>query len=871
MNSIVSPPDVLPNLPPTAPFSGLVVLAEAPSQDDHENHKAFSGNVGRYIKHAIRAAGIDPDSCFFGYCAATTRYSAKPTFDSIELTEGLSVLRSELAGLEVTTILTLGNLPFKCFYPSTDSSIHTHRGSLYLSSSSSPLPHTKSIGTHDPAEAFRVAEYHAFIEFDVRRACQQASFRRLELPVRRIQTEANHILILQQLERCMAERALLSVDIEGGVNGISCIGIARSPSDCFVIPFFDRQGNRTFAEDVEATVLRALARVLADPSVPKVLQHSLYDNFVLSYVYKMPIFGVIDDTMVKHMEYFCELPKSLAFQTSIHTLEPYYKDERKGTDQQTFLNYCGKDCCVTYEINSSLNQLLASDADAQRHYRTNIGILPGLLYMEINGIRYDSAKAALRRAEVLKTYYNAQHQINLIAGRTIDTSTTSIFALFDRIKHIVFKKTASSGLFDVSSIIDNLLGAYRPFAPRLKSLLETYPNWSDADNAEFCDITDIGMNVKGDEFKLWFYKMLSLPPVLNRKTKQVTVDYETVLRLAKKTKNPLCTYALIVSEARTHEQMLSIHADPDGRIRTAYNLVGTVTLRMTSSESPTGSGYNLQTIPEGDRDLYLADEGYEMFQCDLKGADAWTVACHCKAHGDSTMLDDMQAGIQVAKVLALMFTRGAEISKLTRGELLELCKTIPKGEPLYFGSKCCQHGSNYAMAEVTMSFTIFKQSEGKVDIETSVCKRLKELYTGRYWGIKLWHNRSMATTKATRKMKSAAGHTRRVFDRLDDYSTHQALFAHEPQVNTTFATNMALLRLITDPENRQPNGDFIIKPVHQVHDALVGQWPKHLREWAIKKVRSYFQNPITIAGTTLVIPFDGTYGPSWGEKVGEFK
>lgn len=55
-----------------------------------------------------------------------------------------------------------------------------------------------------------------------------------------------------------------------------------------------------------------------------------------------------------------------------------------------------------------------------------------------------------------------------------------------------------------------------------------------------------------------------------------------------------------------------------------------------------------------------------------------------------------------------------------------------------------------------------------------------------------------------------------------------------------------------------------IQPLHQVHDALCGQFPKVDTAWAVSKIQSYFNNPVTIAGETLVIPYDGAYGPAWG-------
>jgi hypothetical protein len=74
-----------------------------------------------------------------------------------------------------------------------------------------------------------------------------------------------------------------------------------------------------------------------------------------------------------------------------------------------------------------------------------------------------------------------------------------------------------------------------------------------------------------------------------------------------------------------------------------------------------------------------------------------------------------------------------------------------------------------------------------------------------------------------------------------------------------------MLKLWNDPENRRPDGSLIIEPLHQVHDALCGQWPQSRQDWARAKLRSYFDNTLTIAGLEVRIPFDGAYGLSWGE------
>src|SRR2546430_16705814 len=105
----------------------------------------------------------------------------------------------------------------------------------------------------------------------------------------------------------------------------------------------------------------------------------------------------------------------------------------------------------------------------------------------------------------------------------------------------------------------------------------------------------------------FFYNEEGLPPVTNRKTGAKTLNYEALLSLAKKTQHPGLLLAIRIRSLSTRSRMLAIYADDDGRIRCAYNAVGTKTGRLTCYASPTGSGYNLQTIPKYDRDLFIAD------------------------------------------------------------------------------------------------------------------------------------------------------------------------------------------------------------------------------------------------------------------------
>lgn len=57
-----------------------------------------------------------------------------------------------------------------------------------------------------------------------------------------------------------------------------------------------------------------------------------------------------------------------------------------------------------------------------------------------------------------------------------------------------------------------------------------------------------------------------------------------------------------------------------------------------------------------------------------------------------------------------------------------------------------------------------------------------------------------------------------------------------------------------------------VEPLHTVHDSLVVQFPESDREWAGAFVRQCFDNPMTIAGTKLVIPVAGECSKNWAMK-----
>jgi hypothetical protein len=211
------------------------------------------------------------------------------------------------------------------------------------------------------------------------------------------------------------------------------------------------------------------------------------------------------------------------------------------------------------------------------------------------------------------------------------------------------------------------------------------------------------------------------------------------------------------------------------------------------------------------------------------------------------------------------------------------CPTVSTG---FFFVRRNKHisitGNSYLEGGLTVSRNIFKDSEGKFYLSPAECEKLKEAFFSRYRGIRLWHDWVARRLRERPVLIAASGQVRQFFGRRDEILTKAVAF--EPQANTTYATNLALLKLWTDPENHSIRGIcqdnraqtqtrdmqsnrriyLRIEPLHQVHDAVCGQFRKEDTAWATAKIKSYFDNPLKIAGQSITIPFEGGFGPSWG-------
>lgn len=867
------------NLFPAIPTTKrIAIIGEAPGADEEKVGRPFVGASGQFLGLLLSRAGISKDACFLGNIS-----QHRPPENNImafswngpEIQHGLNRLAEDLETFNPNLVVLLGNIPLKAALdPLTPLSKKAKfsnanwRGSLFRSDNpSSPFHGLKCLPSYHPAYVLRDYDTAPLLQLDLRKAVREGGFRELYLPHRNLEVQLSEAEQIHRLRNLRLARRPTALDIEGYIDAMTCISFANDPTSAFIIPI----NNSTTWQ-----VWKELALTLEDPELPKVLQNSLYDRFVLHYSYGIRVRGVIDDTMLKHWELYSELEKALAVQASIYTDEPYYKSERKSDDWLDFYRYCCKDSAITLEINQKVEPMLSGVS--KTHYRLNMSMLNPMLYMELRGMRYSVIGAWHRRQALLTKLHEKQAEFNLITGHCL--KWTSLDEIKARVRSLFWTKKG-----------DRVYKDYIEANARVKALWSS-PNPSLATIGEIENLLEISLNLDSPKQVCeYFYDKLKLPVQMSYpkrgdpKPPHPTVDYEALLNLSRELRKNndsrirVIELAIEISSLATRAGMLSISADRDGRIRCGYNIVGTNTGRVSCYTSPTGSGYNLTTIPNytealdapggvlGDRDLFLADPDYWFFQCDLAGADGWTVAAYCAMLGDSVMLEHYRAGIKPYAVLAYKML-GIKVNYKDTQELAALARSRKLTEEEKTIAKPIQHGGAYLEGGLTMSRNILKKSEGKLYVSPDECKKLKDWYIYEmYPGVTKWHNWIEARIKERPVLVAASGQVRQFFGRPGDILTKAVAF--EPQANTTYATNLAMHRLWSDSANRwkgqQDKVHLRIQPLHQVHDALCGQFPKRDAAWAVAKIKSYFSNTLKIAGQDIMIPFEGGYGESWGQ------
>lgn len=354
------------------------------------------------------------------------------------------------------------------------------------------------------------------------------------------------------------------------------------------------------------------------------------------------------------------------------------------------------------------------------------------------------------------------------------------------------------------------------------------------------------------------YGVMGLPVIKKRKpdgSYGPTTDRGALERLkAHFYAEPLINHVLTLRDLSTKIKVLETGIDPDGRIRTSYNIAGTNTGRLSSSLSDFGSGRNLQNIEERLRRIFIADPGMKFANIDLEQADSRNIGAYVwKVFRDSKYLDLCESADLHTEVTRMAWPYELEwTNDPRRNRELADRTTLYRQDSYRQGAKKLGHGTNYYGKPSGMSLI--------TKIPQSIIKQFQSNYFNAFPGITHFHEwvRIELSTKGT--LENLLGRRRRFFGRRNDESTLREAIAFTGQSSTADFINTAMLKIW-----RLGLGDLML----QVHDSFLIQYPEEREDEILPRLLEAMKHKIVIHGREFSIPSEAKVGWNWSNFADE--
>lgn len=385
------------------------------------------------------------------------------------------------------------------------------------------------------------------------------------------------------------------------------------------------------------------------------------------------------------------------------------------------------------------------------------------------------------------------------------------------------------------------------------------------------------------QLKNLFYGMLGLKEIKKRNARgqymptvnREALEYFDIYLYAR----PLARMILVMRDLHKQIGFLKTEIDPDGRIRTSYNLAGTNTGRLSSAMNDFGTGTNLQNVNRKLRFPFVADPGMYLVNIDLEQADGRNIGAVCwqmfydataediaralkldewngpvGAEFAGTYLDACEDGDLHTTVCNMVWEHGLgdEPWPEDEAEWKKFCDgIIAHGQDSYRQlSKKGGHGTNYYGTPRTMA--------KHLHLPSSILSDFQDRYFTKFPCIKAFHNETIRQVAEVGVITSLFGRRRHFFGRGNDAATHRKAIAYCGQSPTGEQIDRGLLQVW----RHFPD----IQLLNQVHDSILLQLPFKLID-KIDDIMEVMQVPLTLkGGREFVIPLDAAGGWNWGYK-----
>lgn len=345
-----------------------------------------------------------------------------------------------------------------------------------------------------------------------------------------------------------------------------------------------------------------------------------------------------------------------------------------------------------------------------------------------------------------------------------------------------------------------------------------------------------------------FYEYLQIPVI--RKQGRPTTDREALEKMqAYLVARPIVNHLMAMRELQKRIDFLKTGIDPDGRIRTSYNIAGTSTGRFSSSYSEFGTGGNLQNVEEGLRSVFIADPKMKFAKFDAKSGESYCVgAIEWNLFNDGRYLDAVESGDVHTAVARICWPNLPWTGNLKQDKIIA-------EQPYYrhytyrFMCKKLGHGSNYGGRPATLAQQAKLPEPVVIDFQPKYFRAFPSHIR--------WQGWVEDQLRRVGFLISLTGRKRWFFGRRNDPATLREAIAYDPQGSLADIVNTAMLNIWRER---------IAIVMMQDHDALTFMYPEDREDEVIPLLQAKLIHNIPLAkGRVLSIPYDCKVGWNKGE------
>lgn len=347
------------------------------------------------------------------------------------------------------------------------------------------------------------------------------------------------------------------------------------------------------------------------------------------------------------------------------------------------------------------------------------------------------------------------------------------------------------------------------------------------------------------------YTKKGIKPYTHHKTHQPTANAMALKRLKRKGSEEAAIILKMRALTKAKSSYFDMTLDEDGYIRSSFNPVGTVSGRLSSSQTISKTGGNLQNLPEAIKALIMAEEGSVFYNLDLAQAENRNVAYMAP---EPLMINAFESGIDVHRqTAALIFHKNIEDISDEEG-------SSPVGGGLYserFWGKKANHGLNYDLGY--KSFAMY------YEIPEKEARFIIDRYMQAYPGVRHYHEWIKQQLNKNRTLTNPFGRVRTFYDRWSD-ALWKSAYSWLPQSTVADKINRDGLNYIYYNQD-------LFKPItiaNQVHDSILlkvplsSSWEDHAKMLLLIKAK--LETPIEWKAYSYSIPVDIHMGVRLGKK-----